>query len=90
VYLGRYILLDPRTKGQDYFGRISNVFYGMLSGGMLPDEIEINVDDGFDEDSAWALARYKALQGQQIVNQAHCGKNISRQSTKFTKKTIHP
>ena len=66
TYLGRYLLLDPRMKGKDYFGRV-----GAILGGPIPTEIEINVVDSIDEDSACIRRDHKKISPEDFVDLAN-------------------
>ena len=70
THLGRYILLDPRMKDKGYFGRMGQMMVGMFTG-LIPSEIEINIDDGINEDSAWLLEKHKQIRAEQIINTSH-------------------
>lgn len=68
IYLGRYILLDPRMKDKGYFERMGMMMSGMFTGSILPNDIEINIADSIDEDLAWMLEDHKQVQIEQVIN----------------------
>lgn len=57
LYLGRFVIEDPRLKGKDYFARTgtaaSAMISGIFTGTRLPDNIEISVADRAVEDRKW-------------------------------------
>ncbi len=67
IYLGRYILLDPRMKDKGTFGRMGKMMSGMFTGSILPKDIEINIADSIDEDSAWMLEEHKQIRIEQVI-----------------------
>jgi len=67
IYLGRYIFLDPRMKDKGAFGRMGKMMSGMFTGSILPKDIEINIADSIDEDSAWMLEEHKQIRIEQVI-----------------------
>ena len=67
IYLGRYILLDPRLKDKGYFGVMGKMMSGMFTGSILPKDIEINIADSIDEDVAWMLEDHKQIRIEQVI-----------------------
>ena len=67
IYLGRYILLDPRMKDKGYFGVMGKMMSGMFTGSILPKDIEINIADSIDEDVAWMLEDHKQIRIEQVI-----------------------
>ena len=67
IYLGRYILLDPRMKDKGTFGRMGKMMSGMFTGSILPKDIKINIVDSIDEDSAWMLEEHKQIRIEQVI-----------------------
>jgi len=70
TYLGRYIFLDPRMKDKGYFERMGQMMVGMFTG-LIPNEIDINITDGINEDSTWLLEKHKKIRVEQIINTSH-------------------
>ena len=68
TYLGRYILLDHRMKNKGYFGRMGTLMSGMFTGSLVPRDIEINITNNFDKDSAWLLEEHKQIRHVQVIN----------------------
>jgi len=67
IYLGRYILLDPRMKDKGYIGVMGKMMSGMFTGSILPKDIEIIIADSIDEDSAWMLEEHKQIRIEQVI-----------------------
>jgi hypothetical protein len=67
IYLGRYIFLDPRMKDKGTFGRMGKMMSGMVTGSILPNDIEINIADSIDEDAAWMLEEHKQIRIEQVI-----------------------
>lgn len=72
IYAGRFIIVDPRTKGKGYFGHMGVMMCATLkvlfTNSIMPKDVEINIINKLEEDYALFNKKTKSLQFDQVVS----------------------